>query len=284
LNAAPSGRIHGFVAGSMGSAHHGAGHGGDMTARASRAARAIFVLGISASSLAVAQDRGRDTAHATIEVSGSTGGRTEADVTPALTRMRTALARCAEQGRSASGGEVQIALDVAANGRATVAPVGDSAAVAFQTCIVGALARVRLAAGEPGTVRLRIGWHEPRAYGTATFGGFHGRSSSLPEHPRAEREALPYPDAQIAAVAHEHDAEVHHCFASELTHRPDVAGTIRLRFTIGLDGTVSDASVEHDDVHVAAINACLVARLSSWTFPAPTTGAPATVTHAFALR
>ncbi len=232
---------------------------------------------------ALSQD-GSDTAHATIEISGHGGGRTEADVTPALRRMRTALARCASAGREASGAEVRVSLDVASTGRMTVTQVGDSSAVAFQTCVVGALARVRLAAGEAGTVELRVGWHEPRGYGTATLGGFHSRRSSLPDHPRAERAVAPYPDDQIAAVAQAHDAEVRHCFASELAHRPDVSGTIRLRFTIGLDGAVSSAAVEHDEIHVPAVSECLITHLSAWTFPAPTTGEPAVVTHAFALR
>ncbi len=253
-----------------------------MTARASRAALLIALATLASISTALAQHG--DTAHATVEVAHTSGGRTEADVTPALARMRSALARCADRGREASGNEVRVSLDVAASGRATAAPVGDSGAVAFQTCVVSALARVRLAAGEAGTIELRVGWYEPRGYGTATLGGFHSRSSSLPSHPRVERAPDPYPDAQISAVAQEHNAEVRHCFASELTHRPDIAGTIRLRFTIGLDGTVSDAAIESDELRVAAVNECLLARVAAWTFPAPTTGAPATVTHAFALR
>ncbi len=231
---------------------------------------------------ALAQDR--DTAHANVEVGACGGGRSAADVTPALARIRTALARCAEQGRNASGNEVRVTLAIAENGRVSAAPIGDSAAPAFQTCVVGALPRVRLAPGETGTIELRVSWHEPRGYGTATLGGFHSRSSSLPEHARAERAAPPYPDAQVTSVAQAHDAEVRHCFASELAHRPDVAGTIELRFTIGLDGSVASASVANDDVHVPAINECLIARVQSWTFPAPTSGEAATVTHAFALR
>lgn len=251
-----------------------------MTARA--ALLLLLCVGsIATLSTALAQD---DTAHATIEVAGHSGGRTEADVTPALRRLRTALARCAEQGREASGNEVRVSLAVAENGRATASPIGDSAAVAFQACVIGALARVRLAAGDEGTIELRIGWHEPRSYGTGALGGFHSRSSSLPSHPRAERAVAPYPEEQISTVAQAHDAEVRHCFASELAHRPDVAGTIRLRFTIGLDGTVSGATIDSDDIHVPAVSECLMARIATWTFPAPTTGAPATVTHAFALR
>ena len=236
------------------------------------------------SGLSFATALAQDAAHATIEVAGTRGGRTEADVTPVLARMRTLLARCATQGEAASGNEVRVALEVAENGRPTVAPIGDSAAVAFQTCVVSALARVRLAAGEAGSIQLRIGWHEPRGYGTASIGGFHARSSSLPEHARHEHEAAPYPEAQVAAIVQAHDAEVRHCFASELAHRPDVSGTVRVRFTIGLDGAVSNAVVASDDVHLPAIDQCLVARVAAWTFPAPTSGAPATVTHAFALR
>lgn len=225
-----------------------------------------------------------DTEHASVEVSDHGGGRTEADVTPQLSRIRTSLARCREQGRASSGAEVRVRLTVAESGRVTAAPVGDSSAVSFQTCVVGALGRLRLRAGEEGTVDLTVLWHEPRAYGTGALGGFHSRRSSLPDHPRAERDVAPYPDAQISEVVQSHDAEVRHCFASELEHRPDVTGSVEIQFTIGLDGVVSNATVQNDEIHVPAVNECLLGRLATWTFPAPTTGQPATVTHQFSIR
>lgn len=242
----------------------------------------VLVAGVAA------QDSGA--AHASVEVGATSGGRSEADVRPVLATLRRSLARCGRDAESAHGAEVRVSLDVAASGRATAteipdagAPVPDPAA-AFRACVARALARTRLAAGESGTVQLRVGWVEARGYGTATLGGFHSRGSSLPGGMRAEAARPPYPQAQVTAVAQEHATEVRHCFDSALAHRPDVSGSVHVEITIGVDGAVTHTEVESDGVHTPAITACLLARVATWTFPAPSDGQPATVTHIFALR
>src|SRR6185369_1621366 len=122
-----------------------------------------------------AQDSGA--AHASVEVGTTAGGRSEADVRPVLAALRRALGRCAHDAESAHGAEVRVSLDVAASGRATAteipdagAPVPDPAA-GFRACVVRAVGRTHFAAGESGTIQLRVGWVEARGYGTATLGG-----------------------------------------------------------------------------------------------------------------
>lgn len=251
-----------------------------------------FFFGLGALALVVAATgsaQERD-AHASVEVGSTSGGRSAADVRPVLTQLRAALGRCGRDASGTQGVEVRVAAEVAANGRITATEIPDAGAPSpdpaarFRACVVRAVGHARLAAGESGHVELRVAWVEARSYGTAHSSGFHSRSSSLPGGMRAEAPRPPYPQAQVNAVAQEHSVEVQHCFRAAIADRPDIAGSVHVAITIGADGSVTHTEIEGDGVRTPAITDCLLARIATWTFPAPADGEPATVTQVFSLR
>ena len=234
---------------------------------------------------------------ASVRVASVGGGRTRAEADAILARSVELLARCAAQGRAARGArDVRVRLEVAASGRAsTLAIVGDGDPrtpqyLAWRDCAVRALARSRLARGEAGTIDLFVRWHVPRDREPPVVGGLRGRAGggSLPSHMRgdpAAREVAPaYPREELQRVAREHAPEVRSCYDAGLAVRPDLHGTITVRFTITTEGTVSSAEVATDDMRMPSVGECVVGRMRSWTFPAPPSGEAAEVTHPFVFR
>jgi TonB family protein len=72
------------------------------------------------------------------------------------------------------------------------------------------------------------------------------------------------------------------CHARRLPHRPDLSGSLVVRWMITETGTASDVAVERDGVGDGELAACVTQLISRWRFPAPA-GGPVSVSHTFAF-
>lgn len=90
-----------------------------------------------------------------------------------------------------------------------------------------------------------------------------------------------YPQESVRRTVHEHMAPVTHCYETARATHPRAAGTIRVRFTIGVDGHVSAAAADMDEPGVPSLTTCVVDALRSWVFPVPASGVAAEVVYPF---
>jgi hypothetical protein len=76
----------------------------------------------------------------------------------------------------------------------------------------------------------------------------------------------------VARVIHSHLNEVHGCYERALLKQPGLAGKVVLEWTIGAAGRVVAAKTKSSTLSNAAVEACILSSLKSWTFPAPKGG------------
>lgn len=254
----------------------------------------VFALGADGRAQELEEDDSPEAA--TVRVASVGGGRTRGEADAILERSVELLARCASEGRAARGApDVRVRLEVAASGRAsTLAIVGDGDPrtpqyLAWRDCAVRSLSRSRLARGQAGTIDLFVRWHVPRDREPPVVGGLRGRpGGGPPSHMRSDPASRPvavaYPREELQRVAREHASEVRSCYDAGLAVRPDLHGTITVRFTITTEGRVASAEVATDDMRMPSVGECVIGRLRAWTFPAPPSGEAAEVTHPFVFR
>ena len=73
------------------------------------------------------------------------------------------------------------------------------------------------------------------------------------------------------------------CFAAALAERPDLNGTVVVRFLVTPEGAVRDSTVVSDDTGQPRVASCLLRRVQAWTFPSPGE-VEAQATYPFVLR
>ncbi len=234
---------------------------------------------------------------AAVRVAATEGSRTRAEAEGLLVRASEAAGRCDDEARASGGREIRVRLEVARNGQvSTLAIVGrrdpaDDAFLAWRDCAVRALTRLRLpAAAGAGTIDLLLRWERADAREAAEpSAGLAARDgTALPE--TAQRVQAPavvrvpeYPNLQVRRVAREHTDEVRACFAAALADRPDLNGTVMVRFLVTPAGAVRDLAVLADDTGQPRVAACLLRRVQAWTFPSPGE-VEAQATYPFVLR
>jgi outer membrane biosynthesis protein TonB len=76
----------------------------------------------------------------------------------------------------------------------------------------------------------------------------------------------------VARVINSHLNEVHGCYERALLKQPSLAGKVVLEWTIGAAGRVVAAKTKSSTLSNAAVEACILSSLKSWTFPAPKGG------------
>ncbi|MCY1016514.1 AgmX/PglI C-terminal domain-containing protein [Pyxidicoccus sp. MSG2] len=76
----------------------------------------------------------------------------------------------------------------------------------------------------------------------------------------------------VARVINSHLNEVHGCYERALLKQPGLAGKVVLEWTIGAAGRVVAAKTKSSTLSNAAVEACILSSLKSWTFPAPKGG------------
>lgn len=70
----------------------------------------------------------------------------------------------------------------------------------------------------------------------------------------------------IRRVIREHLPEVRACYAAGLARDPSLAGTVVLAFTIGIEGSVADASIASSTLSDAAVGECIATAALGWRF------------------
>lgn len=87
----------------------------------------------------------------------------------------------------------------------------------------------------------------------------------------------------IAEVVKRNSNRVRMCYERALATTPGIAGTVRVRFVIGADGSVASVSDGGSDVPDDKLTACILATFAGLRFPAPE-GGPVTVNYPVVLR
>lgn len=65
---------------------------------------------------------------------------------------------------------------------------------------------------------------------------------------------------------------VRFCYEKELANKPDLAGKVVVRITIGEDGTVTKFEIESTTLNDPTVEGCILQRVRRWTFPKPDSG------------
>ncbi|MFP2912909.1 AgmX/PglI C-terminal domain-containing protein, partial [Pyxidicoccus sp. 3LFB2] len=76
----------------------------------------------------------------------------------------------------------------------------------------------------------------------------------------------------VARVINSHLNEVHGCYERALLKNPSLAGKVVLEWTIGAAGRVVAAKTKSSTLSNAAVEACILSSLKTWTFPSPKGG------------
>jgi TonB family protein len=85
----------------------------------------------------------------------------------------------------------------------------------------------------------------------------------------------------IQRVVRKHRNEVRYCYENELKKDPELAGMVKVKFVIGVTGSVESASVSSSTVGSDAVGECVVRSISKWVFPAPKGNGSVSVVYPF---
>ncbi|MBN2693661.1 AgmX/PglI C-terminal domain-containing protein [bacterium] len=86
---------------------------------------------------------------------------------------------------------------------------------------------------------------------------------------------------QIQRVVNKHLMEVRYCYEKELTRKPELAGSITVKWKINPQGEVVAANIDGGTLKDNAVQSCLVQRIKKWRFPEPLGGGFALVIFPF---
>ncbi len=84
----------------------------------------------------------------------------------------------------------------------------------------------------------------------------------------------------IQGVVKEHTDEIRACYEAELKNNKDLAGKLDLSWTVGPDGAVTDVVAKENTLN-KAVEDCVVAAITKWTFPAPKNGGKVQIDYPF---
>ena len=110
-----------------------------------------------------------------------------------------------------------------------------------------------------------------------TPGGGEDRGTPDPEPAEAPR----LDKDTIRRVVRSHTGQIRSCYEKQHRATPEIAGTIRVQFTIGPEGTVAEATAT--GIH-RNVESCLATTFRQFTFPAPANGTHVQVTYPFAFQ
>ncbi|MFO0651190.1 MAG: AgmX/PglI C-terminal domain-containing protein [Polyangiales bacterium] len=110
--------------------------------------------------------------------------------------------------------------------------------------------------------------------------------------PLASRASSPRPaeavgelsPTEVRAVVVRHLGAVNRCHERGLAVAPHASGVVFVRFEIGADGRVIDASVASNTYPVEGVAECIATATRAWVFPPPREGGPVTVDYPFTLE
>ncbi len=92
------------------------------------------------------------------------------------------------------------------------------------------------------------------------------------------------PRSEIQRVIREATGQVRYCYERALAREPTLEGTVRVRFVIAPDGSVTSASVTSSTVGKPDMEECVLQRVRALAFPPPDNGADVTVNYPFRFQ
>jgi TonB family protein len=88
----------------------------------------------------------------------------------------------------------------------------------------------------------------------------------------------------VRRIVRQHNNETKYCYEKQLITRPDLAGRVTVKFTIGGSGAVIAAAVQESTVEDRTLESCITDRIRRWGFPEPRGGGVVVVTYPFVFR
>lgn len=88
----------------------------------------------------------------------------------------------------------------------------------------------------------------------------------------------------IRRIIRQHRSEYQYCYNKQLQVKRDLAGKIKVKFTISGSGQVIAAKVEETTMNDAAVENCLVGKIKRWRFPEPKGGGIVVVKYPFVFK
>jgi len=81
----------------------------------------------------------------------------------------------------------------------------------------------------------------------------------------------------IKKIVHANRGQLRYCYESAAAKQPTLAGMVEVKFIISSNGSVQAANISQSTLQSADLEACLVARVRTWTFPGPKGGGVAII-------
>ena len=106
-------------------------------------------------------------------------------------------------------------------------------------------------------------------------------SSGSGEGPAAPRAEGSLPKAHIAQVVRADLDNVKACYVERLEERPELEGTVTVKFTISEDGRVREVLVNRTTVSDRTLDLCVGRRACTWVFDPPKGNGVVVVTYPF---
>jgi hypothetical protein len=133
--------------------------------------------------------------------------------------------------------------------------------------------------GTIGTIGQGGGTGTGGGIGRGSGAGFSGYGSGRVQSTPPPRVKLGAPTVQgaldpeiVRRVLRRHLAAIRYCYEKEQVKSPQLAGEVRLAFTIGARGEVAAVSVASTTLQSTAVESCLLGRMRTMMFPEPEKG------------
>ncbi|PRP95030.1 hypothetical protein ENSA5_40280 [Enhygromyxa salina] len=110
------------------------------------------------------------------------------------------------------------------------------------------------------------------------------RTPSEPPLPTKPEVKGPVDEAVVLDYVSEHTHEIQGCYEAALPRKPELEGTVTIRFSIDSAGKVTSAEAPDGDAFGGPrAVACMLRGVKRWKFPSQSFGGPVEVTYPFAL-
>lgn len=88
----------------------------------------------------------------------------------------------------------------------------------------------------------------------------------------------------VRKVIHLNRGQIRWCYELRLMDMVKIEGRVLTRFVISPEGKAGQATLEESTLNDATVEACMLARIPTWTFPKPKDGKEVVVTYPFLLE
>ena len=132
-----------------------------------------------------------------------------------------------------------------------------------------------------GTIHTRSGTGDDSGYGEETGGLGKKTDRDIISTQRCTISFGALDPELVRRVVREHAGQVRYCYERALSSTPGLAGRVSLQWTISAEGHVTASSIDSTTMHSTEVEACLMQRVKTWTFPVPKGGGVVVVKYPF---